>query len=110
MNTALWVLFYIIETLPIFVIARKCEDANAWMAFVPVANLWLLCNMADFEAGFLLVWLVPYVNILFLGIIWWRIAENTNKSGWIGLLMVIPVVNLFVGYYIAFVDTGELVA
>ena len=54
-NTALWVLFYVIETLPIFVIARKCEDANAWMAFVPVANLWLLCNMADFEAGFLLV-------------------------------------------------------
>ena len=66
--------------------------------------------MADLEMWFLIVWCVPYLNIVFLAWIWYRIAENTNKPGWLGLLMVIPVVNLLVMYYLAFVDTGGLVA
>ena len=45
----------------------------------------------------------------FLGVISWRIEENTNKPGWIGLFMLIPLVNLFVGYYIAFVDKGRFI-
>jgi len=107
---AVLIALYIIETLPVYVIARKSAHEYAWLAFVPIANLWLLCDMADLEMWFLIIWLVPYVNIVFLGVIWWRIAENTNKPGWIGLLMLIPLVNLLVGYYLAFVDTGRFIA
>src|ERR1041385_8639850 len=104
---ALWIGLYIIEVIPIYVIARKSGHEYAWLAFVPIANLWLLCDMADMEVWFLIVWLIPYVNFIFLAIIWWRIAENTNKPGWIGLLMLIPLVNLAVGYYIAFAEGGR---
>ena len=109
-NLIAWIVLYIVETIPVYVIAKKSGHDYAWLAFVPIGNLWLLCDMADLELWFLIIWLVPYINIIFLGFVWWRIAENTNKSGWIGLLMLIPIVNLFVGYYIAFVDTGNLVA
>ncbi len=107
---ALFVVFYIIETVPVYVIARKSGHEYAWLAFIPIANLWLLCDMADMEVWFIVLLLVPYLNIIFLGFIWWRIAENTNKPGWIGLLMLVPLLNLLVGYYLAFVETGRFVA
>ena len=109
-NLALWIALYIVEALPVYVIARKSAHEYAWLAFVPIASFWLLCDMADLETWFLILWLVPYVNLVFLFVIWWRIAENTNKPGWIGLFMPIPLINLPVGYYLAFVDTGRFIA
>ena len=64
------------------------------LAFIPFANLWLLCDMADMETWFLIIFLVPFVNVVLLGIVWWRIAENTNKPGPLGLLMLVPVLML----------------
>ncbi len=84
-NLGAWIPLYIIEVLPVFVIAKKSAHEYAWLAFVPIANFWLLCDMADLEAWFIILWLVPYVDVLFFGVICWRIAENANKSDWIGL-------------------------
>jgi uncharacterized membrane protein YhaH (DUF805 family) len=95
------IVIYIIYALPIFIIARKSEHSCAWMAFIPLLNLWLLLDMADMELAWLLLYLIPIVNILFFIYLWMRIAENTNKSMWWGVLMVVPIVNLFVGYYLA---------
>jgi hypothetical protein len=41
---------------------------------------------------------------------WSEISQSTNKPAWLGFLMVIPIVNLFAGYYMAFYDSGNLVA
>src|SRR5258708_38451340 len=94
----LYLLLYIIEVIPVYVIAQKSGHEYAWLAFIPFANLWLLCDMADMETWFLIIFLVPFVNVVLLGIIWWRIAENPNKPGPLGLLMLVPVLNWFVGY------------
>lgn len=110
MQLALVIGFYLIETVPVFIIAQKSGNPLAWFAFIPILNLWLLCDMADMEMWFLIIWCVPYLNILFLAWVWYRIAENTNKPGWLGLFMVVPLVNLVVLYYLAFMDTGGLVA
>jgi len=34
----------------------------------------------------------------------------SSRPRWIGILMIVPVLNLLVGYYIAFADTGRFVA
>jgi uncharacterized membrane protein YhaH (DUF805 family) len=93
---------YIAYALPLYIIAKKSEEEYAWLAFVPFANLWLMCQMTDLS----LIWLIlslfiPPVACLFQIVVWWRIAENTNKSGFWGVLMVIPYVSFFVGYYLA---------
>ena len=106
-NIILLLLIGIIETLPLFIIARKCGHEYAWCAFVPFANLWLMCDLAELELWYILLLLVPYLNIIFFGLVWWRITENTNKPGWLGLLMLIPGVNLIAGYYIAFAEGGR---
>ncbi|HLK59014.1 MAG TPA: hypothetical protein VKU00_20810 [Chthonomonadaceae bacterium] len=41
-------------------------------------------------------------------VLWWRIAENTNKPGWLSLFMLIPIVSIFVAYYMAFVEPDRI--
>lgn len=43
---------------------------------------------------FLPVLLVPY----------WRIFSKAGFSGWLSILMIVPLVNLVVLYYVAFTD------
>ena len=96
---------YVIYTLPLFLIAWKSEHPLSWLAFVPLGNLWLMCDMTDLPLVYILWVVVPIVGVsIFQGVVWWNLSENTNKPGWLGLLMVLPLVNLGVGYYIAVVE------
>lgn len=99
--------WYVVYTLPLFLIAVKSEHSLAWLAFVPIANLWLMCDMTDLDLWWILIaMLVPLIGgIVFQAVVWMRLAENTNKPSWLGLLMVIPLVDIAVGYYIAMVNT-----
>jgi len=55
------------------------------------------------EWWFLLV-LLPGLNAI-AGIVWSvRICQTRGKSGWLGLLLLLPVTNLFVFLYLAFSD------
>lgn len=110
MNIVLAVVLYFVEVIPIYTIARKCGQEYAWLAWVPIADAWLLFDLAGLPIEYMLGLLIPGLNLVLVGFVWWQIAENTNKPGWIGLLMLIPLVNLGVGYYIAYVETGSLIA
>jgi|SRR5579862_3207433 len=101
---------YVIYTIPLFMIALKSGHPYAWLAWIPIADIWLMCDMADLELAWCLLLFLPCFGLLiFQLIVWMRIAENTNKPSWLGILMVMPLVNLPTGYYLAFVDTGRLV-
>ena len=96
---------WILYQLPLFTIAWKSEEPNAWLAFVPLGNLWLMCEMADKPMWWLLVILfVPIASPIMIILIWMTIAENTNKSPLLGLLMIFPLINIVVGYYLAFYE------
>ncbi|MGC8668269.1 MAG: DUF5684 domain-containing protein [Chthonomonadales bacterium] len=102
---------HVLYWLPLFVIARKCANPFAWLAFIPLANLWLMCDLADRDIYWILLVLLPGVGVILFELIMWpAIAENTNKPAWLGLLMIFPLINLAAGYYMAMVDTGDLVA
>jgi len=40
-------LFYILESLSLYTIARRREIRHSWMAWVPVLNLWILGSICD---------------------------------------------------------------
>ena len=101
---------YLLYTISVFVIAQKSGHEYAWLAFVPIANLWLLCDMADVGCLWALLMLVPGLNILFYAFLWMRIAENTNKPSWLGILMVVPLVNVLVACYMAFAEGNRFSA
>jgi len=83
-------------------IARKTDIPDGWLAWIPIANLYLLCKMAGRSGWWTLAFFVPLLNIV-IGIMWWwSIAEKRNKPGWLGILMIIPVVNFIVPGILAF--------
>lgn len=104
-----WLGIYLTLSIGLYVIARKCGHDLAWLAFIPIADLWLLIDLADFPLIAILGFFIPPINLLLFLACWWRIAENTNKPGWIGLLMAVPYVNLVAIWFLATYETGLIV-
>ncbi len=103
-------ILYILETYPLYLIAAKSGQENAWLAFVPLVNIWMMFQLADVDLWLALLLLLPGIDLLVLIWVWMRIAESTNKSSFWGILMVVPVVNLAVAWYLAVYEppTGRL--
>ncbi|HKF51556.1 MAG TPA: DUF5684 domain-containing protein [Candidatus Acidoferrales bacterium] len=86
------------------VIARRTDTPNDWFAWIPIANLFLICAIAKKPLWWFFWMLVPLANIVVLVILWMRMAEARDKPSWWGLLTLIPVVSLIVPGYLAFSD------
>ncbi len=84
--------------------AKKTNTPNIWMAWVPLLNIYLLLLVADKPAWWLILFLIPLVNIVIMILTWMGVAERMKKPSWVGLLMIIPFVNIFVPGYLAFTD------
>jgi len=50
--------------------------------------------------GFLLVLILAFVALGIL--IWWKIFSKTGMSGWMGLLMFVPLANIIMLFVLAF--------
>jgi hypothetical protein len=106
-NWLIDLIVYITFSLPLFIIAKKSEHPYAWVAFIPVFDFWLICDMADVSVFLGLLYVFPYVNLLVHMYIWSRISENTNKSPLWGILMPVPVVSIIVGFYLALYEPAD---
>lgn len=102
---------YIIITIAVYIyfafalmtIAQKTKTKNAWLAWIPIANVYLMIQIAKLNWWWifaLLLSFIPIVGSLALtGLMawwWWRIAEIKKRPGWWGILMIIPIVNLII--------------
>lgn len=96
------VAFYLILAFPLYAMGQKTDSTHSWFAFVPILNLVLMLEIAGKDLWWILLMLIPCVNIVVFIIVWMGIAEAMNKPSLLGLLMLIPVVNLIVPYYLAF--------
>ena len=72
------------------------------MAWVPIANLVLMLNIAKKPVLWILLMLIPLVNLVIFIIVFMKIAEARGKPGWVGILMIVPFVNLILPAYLAF--------
>ena len=116
-------LLFCYHALCLFLVARKTGTGHAWLAWVPVADAWLMCWVAGFSAW----WLVALVVVFFLlgliqpvgldtlrlitgvliGLFWCaRVAQARGKRPWLGVLMILPIIGQVVWGYLAFSD-GE---
>jgi len=93
---------YIFCSLCLQIIARKTGTEPSWLAWIPVANLFLSCKIGGLSYLWLLAFLVPFVNVLVSIYIWYRISEARGKPGLLSLLLLVPVANLVFMGYLAF--------
>jgi hypothetical protein len=99
-----WVAVYVWLALCLYVIAKKTNTPNEWLAWIPIANIYLMCKIAGKPGWWTVLFFIPIVNIVFAVIVWWGIAEARQKPGWLGLLMLVPIANLIIPGILAFAD------
>lgn len=97
----LMVLLYVYFGVMLTLIAHKSNTRNGWLAWLPIGNLFLLCMIARRPLWWVILMLIPFVNLIIFGIIWMSIAEVRGKPSWTGALIVLPVLGLAVPFYLA---------
>jgi hypothetical protein len=95
-------------SLCLYLIAKKLDVSNPWVAWIPIANLLTVAAAAGKEwwwAGMLLglgvLSVVPLAGIIFeiacLGVwiyLWMCITESLGRNKWLGILIIVPLVHL----------------
>ncbi len=103
------IIVYVYSALALMTIARKTKTEPAWLAWIPLANIYLMGLIAKKEqigiAAIILSILsaIPIVgflamlaNIVLTIILWVGIAQRRGYSSIMGILMIIPLVNLVI--------------
>jgi len=97
--------FYIYYSLCLFLIAKKLDVPAPWTAWIPLVQIWTFVVSAGKPGWWVLLFLVPIVN-LFLGIyLWMCVTENLGKNKWLGLLILVPLVGIIYPGWLAFSKT-----
>lgn len=104
MSSVFWLGVYVWMALCLHIIANKTSTPNGWLAWIPIANLYLMCKVAGRAGWWTILLFIPLVNIVIAIIVWMGIAEARNKPSWLGILMIIPLVNLVIYGILAFSD------
>jgi hypothetical protein len=93
---AIGIVFIIIIAIALYIyialvwstIAKKLGYDKPWLAWIPIANLFLLPILAKKHWAWGFIFLVPIVNIVFF-IIWtWNIFEQRKYPGWLSLVPI----------------------
>jgi len=70
------------------------------MAWVPIANIILMLKIPNMS----LLWIIAafLIPVIFVPVVYCRIAEERYKPSWLGILMLLPGINFIVLGYLAF--------
>ena len=86
----------------VMTIANKLKTTDSWMAWVPILDIFLMLKMAGKPAWWLILLLIPLVNLVISIIVWMEIARRRGFQSWLGILLIIPLFGLLVPAYLAF--------
>jgi hypothetical protein len=95
---------YVYAALALQTIANKTNTQNSWLAWIPIANMVLMLNIAKKPLWWIVLFLIPIVNIVIFVMVWMAVAEARGKPSWWGILAIVPVVNIVVPGVLAWAD------
>jgi hypothetical protein len=96
---------YLFGSYCFYTIYEKLGEQNAWFAWVPILNNWIMYKAGDQSPWWIVGLFIPLVNfvaLIFLLMAFIKIVEKLGKSPWLILLMIVPLVNFVVLYNFAF--------
>ena len=95
---------YLYVSFALMTLAKKMKMERSWLAFIPVANLYLMSKMAKMHWWPVLLVIGTFfseINEFFgfaltvFAVIWmWKIFEEFKKPGWWAILMPIPFLSI----------------
>jgi len=97
-------LLYLFHCYCCMLICQKAGHPPGILVWLPVAQLFPLLRAAGMSGWWFLAYCVPGLNIV-AQVLWsLKIAKARGKNVWIGVLLLLPVFNLFAFLYLAFSD------
>jgi len=99
------VILYIYFSYSLQVIFQKLNLQNAWLAWIPIANLYMIYIAGDQAWWWIILAFIPLVNIVAVimsVVAWVNIVQKLGKSPWLLLLFLVPILNFFLIGYLAF--------
>jgi len=106
------VTFFIIATLGVAIyiftsfcyklICQKIGKEPGAIIWIPVVRYVPLFQVAKMPEWFVVLLLVPLVNLVVFILMWAKVCEARGKSPWLVILWFIPVVNIAFLPYLAF--------
>ena len=95
---------YVYMSLALQTIATKTATPNGWLAWIPIAHIFLMLSIAKKPMWWFILFLVPLANIVIAIMVWMAIAEARHKPNWWGIMLIVPVMNLVMPGYLAWAD------
>ncbi len=99
---------YVYTSLAYMTIAKKTGTRPAWLAWIPIANLYLVSKMARMHWWpmlLILTMIIPIVGIfaivalsVYIFIWHWKIFERMERPGWWALTLLISGIGMIVFY------------
>jgi hypothetical protein len=89
-----WIAVYVFMALVLMGIAKKTNTPKGWLAWIPIANIFLLLMIARRPLWWFILLIIPLVNIIFAIIVWLDILKLRGKPWWWIILLLIPIVNI----------------
>jgi hypothetical protein len=100
-------LVYLFYCYCCMLICRKSGHLPGILVWLPVLQLFPLLRAAGMSGWWFLAFLVPVLNLVPV-IVWpLKIAKARGKSALVGVLLLLPVTNLFAFLYVAFSDSAS---
>jgi len=101
------VIYYLYFAFCLFKIAKKTNTGNAWFAWLPILDFLLMIRIAKKPDWWIVLLFLPILNILTGILLWMGIAKTLGKPQWLGILMLITPINLFIPAYLAFSNNSK---
>jgi hypothetical protein len=86
---------YVFTSFCLMKIADKMEIPNSWLAWIPIAQIWVMVRAAGKPGWWLILFFIPLVNFVIGLIVFFSIPTSLNKSSLYGLLLFVPILGVF---------------
>lgn len=97
-------LLYLFQCYCLMLICRKAGHPPRLLVWIPVLQIFPMLRAAGMSGWWVLAFCVPVLNVV-AWVLWClNIAKARGKSVWIGVLLFLPITNLFAFLYLAFSD------
>ncbi len=96
---------YLFGSYCFYKIYEKLGEENAWFAWVPILNNWIMYKVGGQSPWWVVGLFIPVVNfvaLIFLLIAFVEVIKKLGKNPWLILLLIVPLVNFVILYNFAF--------
>jgi hypothetical protein len=86
--------FFVFFSYCMKLICAKANVDPGVLIWIPFVQMIPMATVAGINPFLLLLYFIPFVNIVFMFYHWSKVCSAVGKSPWLVIMMIIPIVNI----------------